>query len=81
MREATPLSKMVGRRLRGLRRARALSQAAVGAQVGARHQTVAKWEDGENVPPLERLVKLASVFDVTLDYFVQGAPAQERIAA
>lgn len=70
MRTATPLSILVGRRIRGLRRARMLTQREVGAQMAATHQAVAKWEVGENVPPLDRLVALATFFDVPLDYLV-----------
>ena len=44
-----------------------LSQEALAAKVGVSRQAVSKWELGDTVPELEKLVALAKAFGVTTD--------------
>lgn len=44
-----------------------LSQEALAAKVGVSRQAVSKWELGDTVPELEKLVALAKIFGVTTD--------------
>ena len=62
-----------GERLMSLRRARGLSQEALGDMLGVTRQTVSKWELGQTTPELEKLVELAKLFDLSLDALVNGA--------
>lgn len=56
-----------GERLMSLRRARGLSQEALGDMLDVTRQTVSKWERGDSTPELEKLVELSRIFDVSLD--------------
>ncbi len=72
-----------GERLMKLRRAKGLSQEALGDMVGVTRQTVSKWERGDSTPELEKLVELARVFGVSLDELAglaHGAPGGQPAA-
>ncbi len=56
-----------GERLMSLRRARGLSQEALGDMLDGTRQTVSKWERGDSTPELEKLVELSRIFGVSLD--------------
>ena len=44
-----------------------LSQEALAEKLGVSRQAVSKWETGDAVPELSKLVLLAKAFDVTTD--------------
>lgn len=62
-----------------LRTANNLSQGELADALGVSRQSVSKWETDASVPELDKLVKLASLFSVTLDQLVTGEtpPAPE----
>ena len=61
-----------GERLMSLRRARGLSQEALGDMLDVTRQTVSKWERGDSTPELEKLVELSRIFGVSLDELIKG---------
>jgi len=70
--------KAFGARLKTLRKARALTQKEVAAQIGVQHTHYNKYEAGLYVPPMEKVVQLAGIFGATLDYLVLGAAPDDR---
>lgn len=66
-----------GERLMSLRRARGLSQEALGDMLDVTRQTVSKWERGDSTPELEKLVELSRIFGVSLDELA-GIECTER---
>jgi len=60
-----------------LRRDRQLSQAQLAEQLYVSRQAISKWEQGETTPDLETLVKLAALFEVSLDELVLGEQGAE----
>ncbi len=71
-------------RIFALRTKRELSQEELAEQLGVSRQSVSKWETGQSVPDLDKLIKLADLFGVTLDELArdtsehgEGASAQE----
>ena len=50
-----------------LRRKRGWSQEELANEVEVSRQSVYKWESGENVPDIEKIKKLAKIFNVSLD--------------
>ncbi len=61
----------IGEKIVTLRKAAALSQEELAEAVGVSRQAVAKWETGESVPEIDRLVRLATRFAVTVDSLVR----------
>ncbi len=66
------LSKDLCRRLKDLRMNRGWSQGQVAKKIGADPQRVSKYERGITFPTADVLIKIASTFDVTLDYLLRG---------
>ena len=63
-------------RIRSCREARGMSQKFVAISIGVSPPTVSMWENGTKEPTRDNLVKLADLFNVSLDYLV-GRDAQE----
>ncbi|MBQ8404160.1 MAG: helix-turn-helix transcriptional regulator [Clostridia bacterium] len=53
-----------------LRKKSGLSQEALAEKIGVSRQAVSKWETGEAVPELSKLLLLARAFAVTTDYLL-----------
>lgn len=58
---------LFGENFKNLRFGEGLSQRALGERVGVCNQTVSFWESGSREPDLDMLVKLAEVFNVSVD--------------
>lgn len=63
----------IGARLRELRKARGLSQEAVADRLGTKQTYVSRWERGDVRPTYEYLVRLADIYDTSLDHIVRDA--------
>ena len=57
-------------RLRELRRRKKLSQAKLGKLMGVTGQTILNWESGIFEPNIDQLIKLANIFNVSVDYLI-----------
>ena len=53
------------------------SQSDLADLLAVSRQSVSKWENDSAVPDLDKLIKMSSVFDVTLDALVFGNPKEE----
>ncbi|MFA9413894.1 MULTISPECIES: helix-turn-helix domain-containing protein [unclassified Streptococcus] len=58
--------------LKTLRTQKSWSQDDLANQLHLSRQAISRWENGETSPDLDTLVKLASIFEVTLDELVTG---------
>ena len=63
-------------RIFALRTQRDLSQEELAEQLGVSRQSVSKWETGQSVPDLDKLIKLADLFGVTLDELARDTSEQ-----
>ncbi len=63
----------LGETIYRLRTQKNMSQGNLADALEISRQSVSKWENGNATPDLERLVKLARLFDITLDELVNGA--------
>lgn len=54
-----------------LRSQKGLSQLELAEQLGVSRQSVSKWETGQSVPDLDKLIKLADLFGVSVDELVR----------
>ncbi len=57
-------------RLRSLRKEKQLTQVKLGELLSYGYTTIANYESGRNQPSIEDLKKLASIFDVSMDYLL-----------
>lgn len=60
--------KIFGARLREVRKSKKLTQKELAEQIGIKQNSYSDWETGKNEPSLENLVKLADLFEVSLDW-------------
>ena len=61
---------VLGQRIRQLRHKANLTQAQLGKLLGCSGSTVSLYEGGQRSPDTEMLVRLADVFDVSVDYLL-----------
>ena len=73
------MNKQVGKRIKDLRQQLGLTQADLADKVGFTSQTVSNWESGLREPDIDALVKLSSLFSVSLDYLLSGKKGDEEI--
>lgn len=62
---------MISQNILSLRNRNAMTQEALAQEIGVARQTVAKWESGDAIPDLENAMRIARLFDVSLDALVQ----------
>lgn len=62
----------LGTNIRALRKAKGLTLEEVGNAVGIKRASVSAWESSDTRPDLDRLVSLARLFGVTVDYLLSG---------
>ena len=59
-----------------------LSQEALAERLGVSRQAISKWETGDAVPEINKLLLLANVFGVTTDWLLsEEEPAAEKVEA
>lgn len=61
---------MLGRRIKALREAGNLSQVRLAEELHVSKQSVSNWENGNILPSIEMLVKIAHTFSVSTDYLL-----------
>jgi len=54
-----------------LRKSRALSQEELAQRLGVSRQAVSKWESGQSLPDIDKIVLLSEFFGVTTDYLLK----------
>ncbi len=64
----------LGARIVRLRSEKGWGRTALARKLGVSRDRLSKWERGENAPPLEILVLLGTLLEVTLDQLVTGKP-------
>ena len=62
----------LGEKIYKLRTERNLSQGDLAEMLEVSRQSISKWETNGSVPDLDKIIKLSSIFDVTLDELVLG---------
>lgn len=70
----------LGENIHRLRTARNLSQGDFADALEVSRQSVSKWENNSAVPELEKLMKMAELFEITLDELVSGERKAEPSA-
>lgn len=61
---------MLGENIRKLRQNRGMGQPELGRRVGASKQSISNWENGNIMPSIDLLIRLADFFGVSTDYLL-----------
>ena len=69
---------ILGEKIARLRRKNGWSQEELADKMEVSRQAVSKWESGQTMPDLERILRLSSLFGVTIDYLLKDGEAPER---
>lgn len=67
-------------KLKEARQKRGLKQSELGELVNMHQTRISEYENGRVTPPLEKLVELAQILDVTLDELVEFRNIQSKIS-
>ncbi|WP_337799634.1 helix-turn-helix transcriptional regulator [Phascolarctobacterium succinatutens] len=66
-------------RLKEVRKASGLTQREVATYVGVNQNTYSYWENGKTKIDSESIAKLAKLFNVSIDYLLDGSPCKTNI--
>ena len=64
------LGDIMENRLKQLRKSKGYTQVSLQIQTGIEQSLLSKYENGERVPSTEALIKLAELYDVSIDYIL-----------
>lgn len=70
----------IGEKIYNLRKQKGLSQEELGFEIDVSRQTVSKWESNAMQPNLDNIKNLCTVFNVSLNYFIDEDIASEVAA-
>lgn len=73
------MENVFSKQLKLLRQIKRLSQAELADQLHISRQAISKWEKGEAEPDISRLITLAGIFSVSLDYLLSGKQSADEI--
>ena len=72
------MRKGLGLRIKQLRKQQKWTQKELAAKIDVRFPQLNKYECGLHAPPVEKLVKIAEVFDTTVDFLLTGNRSEQR---
>lgn len=61
-----------------LRKTRGWSQEELAEKISVTRQSVSKWESGQSLPDLDKILQLSQIFDVSTDYLLKDENSQEN---
>ena len=71
-------STVLGNRIRDLRESKDLTQKELSSMIGLTPKMISFYENCQRTPPIDVLVKLAKIFNVTVDYLI-GTPTSDSL--
>lgn len=70
----------IGEKIYELRTRHNLSQGDLANELNVSRQSISKWENGNSTPDLEKIVKLAEIFNVSLDELIKNEEKEATVA-
>lgn len=67
-------ARRIGRVIARERTAKELTQERLAVQLRVEQEAISRFERGTTLPPLQRLIQLADVFDLPLEVLLRGTP-------
>lgn len=77
MKTGEVLDMDIQERIQLLRKAQGLSQEELADRLGVSRQAVSKWEMGQSLPELDKVLVLSEYFHVSTDYLLRGEEPQK----
>lgn len=71
------LRKAFGQRIKQLRKQQSWTQKQLAAKLDIRFSQLNKYECGLHIPPAEKLIQLAEIFNTTTDFLLTGNASEE----
>jgi transcriptional regulator with XRE-family HTH domain len=68
----------LGERISSLRQERSISQAELAKRLDVSRQAVSKWEKGQSSPDTVKLIQLAELFDIEVEYLATGIKPEPK---
>lgn len=65
-------AKAIGRFLKELRREKGMTQDELGKEIGVTNKTISKWENGNYMPPIDVLMLLSEMYNVSINEILTG---------
>lgn len=65
-------------KIMSLRKKNGWSQEELAERLDISRQSVSKWESGESIPTLEKIIKISEIFEVSTDYLLKDNFKEER---
>ena len=59
-------------RIQTLRKSKGISQEELADKIGVSRQAVSKWESAQSTPDLQKIIRMAELFQVSTDYLLTG---------
>jgi len=67
----------LAKRIHELRKASNLSQEQLAEKISVSRQSISKWESGETIPEIDRVIELSKVFNVSIDYLLLSSEVED----
>ena len=61
----------IGQFIYSARKRKRISQEELAASMNVSRQSVSKWESGQSIPDLEKIIQLSLLFGVSTDYLLK----------
>ena len=71
----------IGEFLKALRKENNLTQEELADMLGVSRQSVSKWEGAQSIPDLQKILKMAEIFNVSTDYLLKDELEPENPVA
>ena len=70
---------MLGETIKAIRKSKGLSQEELAALLNVVRQTVSKWEQGDTIPDIETIKKIADLYGISVDSLLEEKPQEDEI--
>ncbi|GGI65197.1 helix-turn-helix domain-containing protein [Enterococcus alcedinis] len=72
---------MLGDKIIALRKKSGWTQEDLAEQLNVSRQSVSKWEGGQSIPDVEKIIQMSQIFDVSIDYLLKEeySETQEKV--
>lgn len=66
------MNSLIGKRIKELRLSFNLTREELGQQLGVTYSAIAMYEQGNREPNIELIVKIAQIFNISIDYLLKA---------